>query len=932
MYGQEVYWQQQVDYIIDVTLNDKNNTIDGFEKLVYQNNSSDTLHYIWFHIWPNAYKNDRTAFSEQMLENGSTKFYFSSKEQKGYINRLQFKVNGVAAKTEDHPQHADIIKLMLPAPLPPRQQIEITTPFHVKLPYNFSRGGYDKQTYQLTQWYPKPAVYDAQGWHPMPYLDQGEFYSEFGDFDVRITLPADYVVAATGASQNSEEIQWLKFRNGYLKNELEKSRKSTGPKRTTNSRKTNNNITPSKQTPVTTKTLRFIQKNVHDFALFANKDFIVQQDTCQLLSGKIINVFTYYTPEHKVFWKKSLGFAKDAVRFYSKEVGEYPYNVLSAVQGPQSFGGGMEYPTITIISPTNSEKDLDVILAHEIGHNWFYGILANNERAHPWLDEGVNSFYEKKYKRARYGESTKEDEILFQTFAKQKKDQAITTASGDFSDLNYSLIAYHKTAEWLKILEETAGEEKFRSTMQQYFQQWKFKHPQPQNFKNAMEPLMGDHKKEMITLLDRKGIFPDQKQKGFSVLTPLRPKSFKNYLLKPTKNALFFSPAAGYNNYDKLLLGALFTNYKFPPTPLQFIAVPLYGTGSKTVNGIGKISYSLYKEGTIRKMEFGMSGASFSKRRSLDSNGIKVFERFSKLTPSLRFYFAQSPRSRKESWVEAKTFFLGEKNFSSFAVKSTDSLTYVDSIKKENRYLNQLSFSFRDHRVLYPYDYELQLQQGKDFYRINFTGEYFFNYVKGGGAKLKLFAAKFGNWKNENSFSTFQYRPKLLGVTGEEDYTYSNYFVGRSASYANNASVDKNSGIAAQQIMIRDGGLKMRLDQFEFLQGRSQKWVVAINFNTSLPQKLFPIKIPLKLFFDIGTFGEAWNNDVTGSKFLYVGGLQLSLFKDILNIYAPVIYSSDFRNNLKTSPEQNKLSKKITFSIDLHRFSVQKLTGGRLAL
>jgi hypothetical protein len=127
--GQTTYWQQQVNYIIDVSLNDKTNTLDGFEKITYINNSPDTLDYIWFHVWPNAYKNDKTAFTEQQLLNGNTKFYFSDKEEKGYINRLDFKVNGSTAKTEDHPQHIDIIKLLLPKKLAPKQQITITTPF-----------------------------------------------------------------------------------------------------------------------------------------------------------------------------------------------------------------------------------------------------------------------------------------------------------------------------------------------------------------------------------------------------------------------------------------------------------------------------------------------------------------------------------------------------------------------------------------------------------------------------------------------------------------------------------------------------------------------------------------------------------------------------------------------------------------------------------
>ena len=156
--GQAAYWQQQVNYDITVELNDAGHTLTGYEQIEYFNNSPDTLKFIWFHLWPNAYKNDKTAFSDQLLENGSTNFYFSNNEKRGYINRLDFKVNGAVVKMEDHPQHQDIIRIVLTSPLAPGASCTIETPFHVKLPYNISRGGHKEQAYQITQWYPKPAV------------------------------------------------------------------------------------------------------------------------------------------------------------------------------------------------------------------------------------------------------------------------------------------------------------------------------------------------------------------------------------------------------------------------------------------------------------------------------------------------------------------------------------------------------------------------------------------------------------------------------------------------------------------------------------------------------------------------------------------------------------------------------------------------------
>ena len=325
------YWQQQVNYTIDVSLNDKEHTLTGFEKIDYINNSPDTLTFIWFHIWPNAYKNDKTAFSDQLLENGNTKFYFSEKEQKGYINRLDFKVNEITAETEDHPQHIDIVKLVLPTPLPPGQKATITTPFHVQLPYNFSRGGHDGESYQVTQWYPKPAVYDKNGWHPMPYLDQGEFYSEFGNFDVSITVPENYVIAATGELQNKEEIEWLEKRSSFewkpIRHRIKKA----------SSVKTIVQEFPASSAEI--KTLRYKQDRIHDFAWFADKRFIVAHDTCRLISGKIIDVYSYYTPTQKKYWENSVSFAKDAIKTRSEWIGEYPYSIVSVVQGPESFGG-----------------------------------------------------------------------------------------------------------------------------------------------------------------------------------------------------------------------------------------------------------------------------------------------------------------------------------------------------------------------------------------------------------------------------------------------------------------------------------------------------------------------------------------------------------------------------------------------------------------
>ena len=207
VYSQDNYWQQQVNYDIDVALNDKNHTLKGFLNLEYTNNSPDQLDFIWFHLWPNAYKNENTAFAKQLFRDPEGKKRWKDIKDKGYIDSLAFKVNGVAAKTEADPENIDIVKLLLPNPLKPGEKVKITTPFFVKLATYNSRSGHEAQSYMVCQWYPKPAVYDRKGWHPIPYLDQGEFYSEFGSFKVNITLPSSYIVGSTGLLQNEAELK-----------------------------------------------------------------------------------------------------------------------------------------------------------------------------------------------------------------------------------------------------------------------------------------------------------------------------------------------------------------------------------------------------------------------------------------------------------------------------------------------------------------------------------------------------------------------------------------------------------------------------------------------------------------------------------------------------------------------------------------------------
>jgi hypothetical protein len=924
------YWQQEVNYSIEVRLNTVDNSLDGFVKLQYINHSPDTLRFIWIQLGPNAYKNDKTAFSDQLLENGRTDFYFSDPDQKGYINHLDFRVNGSMAETLDHPEYIEIIKLILPHALAPKDSILISTPFHEKLPFAFSGYGYNGHFYQISSWYPKPAVYDQDGWHPIPLLNQGGHYSEFGNFDVHISVPGNYAVASSGELQDAGEKIWVESLTEVSKNLVKAAVKhrwgSPLPKPTADSLFTN-------------KTLRYTKMHSDEFTWFASDHFLVQHDTIGLASGRIIDAYCFYTDGGTAKWKTGLDYLKRVVRYYSASMVEFPNPCVTIVESGQDKYGDLQYPAIPVVADKPDNLAFDIRIAHSLGLYWTQEIVSPNGRRNPWMTLGMSAYYDNRYAlfaqtldgsgrpSSAHQQEKKQpaaigiqelNPIIIDELAKQKLDQPICTSADEFSRINYHFIAFAKSGLWIKALEDSLGTTLFDSCMHVYFQNWQDKHPGPQDFKSIIDGIAGHKTNPLFERLDETGLLDTLKG----------PKKIQPTFLFSTHhtdriNYIGIGPAAGYNLYDQLMIGLVIHNYNLPSNNFQFLLTPLYALGSHQFNGIGKVSYSWYPDHFLRKLETGLGVARFSTLSGTDSNGHNIVGGFEKLVPFIRLTIKnRSPRATIEKWIELKTYGIAEKGFS-YVVKSTDSLKSFPSPQKYvTRYLNQLTLHIEDYRVLYPYDVQFQVEQAREFYRLNLSAHYFFNYSDGGGMSVRFFAAKFGYLGErtlEEEFNTAAYQPKLTASRGYlgEDYTYSNYFLGRS----------EFTGFASQQIMMKDGGLKIRTDLFQDLQGRSDNWIAALNFNSTLPSKLLPAVIPLKIFADVGTYAGAWGDNPLTSKFLYVGGLQLSFFKGLLNIYAPIVYSSDFSNSLKTVPEENTFWKKISFSIDIQDFNFRKITG-----
>ena len=869
-------WNQSLRYDLHAKFFPAEHTVDAMMKLKYANHSPDTLNFIWFHIWPNAYRNDKTLYSDQLLENGDTRFYFSSKEKKGYINHLDFRVDGTRAVIQDHPEFIDVIKLILPKPLLPGDSVTISSSFHLQIPFNYNGNGYIKHHFEFRNWYPEPAVYDSHGWHPMPFLVQGGAYHETADYYVEIETSPGYRIAAGTQA---------------------------GVRETTDS-----------------NLYQFSLKNANSFAWIASNLYSIKTDQVETVSGAPIGIRLYYTEKYAIESVKVMEAAKKEIQLLSEWLGTFPYPSVSIAQATcmkdQDFSG------LVCIGLNPHKDDWQGALRRGLLAQWFQTTLLTDQRNQPWFSKGFIHYYERRQMRdvpsaGSISSTYSKDNLWLRVAENEKTTQPVNTKAPLFSSQNDSLIPSDKAGLWLLQLQETLGNKHFDEQMRRYITRWQFRHPYPEDFKKNMDSATEMNLRPLFDKLNsNQSFFPDSLKRTHKPAFIFSAKNSERY------DYLGLAPVPGYNRYDGFMLGALIHNINLPENRIEFLFTPLYAFGSKTLEGLGRISYSWHPDTRFSRISIGINGGSFDTNKATDSTGKTIFENFVKLVPYIRLDFKpSSPRTTVIKWMDFKTYLITEKSFGQFSVSSKDSLIHPNSVSTDFRYVNQLSFNLQDSRALYPYGFRVEIQQSELFYRINLHADYFLNYPDGGGLQVRFFAAKFGVWNENNSASVSRYQPKLLGVDGNEDYLYEDYFVGRSASYALENSSVSNGGLAAQQIMNRDGGLKLRVDDFDYVQGKSASWVSSLNFNTSLPAGLFPFPVPLRIFFDIGTYAEAWQNNPPTSRFLYTGGIQLSLFKNLLNIYAPLVYSNDFNDALRNI----SFGRKITFSIDIQNINYKKI-------
>ena len=492
------YWQNKANYELTASLNENNSEITGTEILTYTNNSPDKLNFLWLSLDQNLFKADsrgnaiiplsgsRNGAAGEILDGGfKIKSVSLLITKKGKLEELvpQFLINDTR------------LQIMLPEELKDNGgtiKLKIAYSF-ISPKYGSDRMGIldtkNGKIFSVAQWYPRMCVYDdVSGWNTLPYTGPGEFYLEYGNFDVKITAPASHIVVCSGELLNPSEV--------YTAEQQQRWATAAKSDKTLLIRSADEVTNPSSRpTGKTTLTWHFKMTNTRDVSWASSAAFIIDAAIINLPSGKKSVAISAYPIESNGSnaWQRSTEYTKACIENYSKQWFEYPYptaiNVASNV-------GGMEYPGIVFCGYKNKRDDLWDVTDHELGHNWFPMIVGSNERLFAWMDEGFNTFINSisavDFNNGEY-KSTKRDKHRSADRMTAPELETVMTAPDNMKENNTATLNYSKPSDALVLLrEQILGAARFDYAFKTYVARWAFKHPQPDDFFRTMENVAGE--------------------------------------------------------------------------------------------------------------------------------------------------------------------------------------------------------------------------------------------------------------------------------------------------------------------------------------------------------------------------------------------------------------------------------------------------------
>lgn len=932
------YFQQDVNIVITVTLDISRHELHAVESIEYVNNSPDSLKHLFFHLWPNAYSDNKTALAKQLFSwQGRTRL-FKDELLKGYIDSLDFNVNGDPVSYNYYNGKRDICILELNDIIAPGDTVLIETPFRVRIPAgNVSRLGHTGRSYQISQWFPKPAVYDAEGWHSMEYLDQGEFYSEFGNFKVSITLPEEFAICASGEllSGNEESPPGPFLKSSAVSGKM--------------------------------KTVVYQRDQIHDFAWFAALDYFVMRGKVALPSGKEVITKSFFTSESASAWIYSLEFIEDALISLSEWIGEYPYDSFITVEGALGAGSGMEYPGLAVIGSAVDPYSLDEVIVHEACHSWFYSSIASDERRYPFMDEGITTAYELRYMSRKYP-----DKKLWEVYFKNRKlarflgfenvpvekmtelewligerdntSQPAGLSSESFTVTNYNNIVYYKAGQGFNYLRGYLGDQTFDRIIHKYYSGWRAAHPQPDDLRRVFEYYTGkdlewffedfigstkrfDYSiariKENQVLIRNNGEmvspFPVSGITDDSVSFELWNEGFigKRWIDLPGNlselqiNKDHLIPEIHHLN-NNIKTKGLFK--KADPVKLHF----LYGfedPGERALYFIPLVNWN--------RIDGFMPGAAISNRFLLP----KPFEFFTLPFYSFRNHILTGKWRLAVNTVPYHTLFRkmtiftdgsifgapGKNKYHLFRfgvdlnirnnnmnyspdhllfgryINASD-IKYLLTEDSQNRNFWQAGYTVSRQTTLDPFSLTTMMESGNEF--LKGTIDFRFRYSYAGdenGLDVRLFA---GYMFNENSlYPLYSLAPS--GRSGRELYLFQGEFPDRYSDFL--------SGFWSRQMLTNEGGIITPVNK---ASGYS-KWLISTSITGNLPGRA--AKIPIRPFLNVLYNG---NRDLITESLFFEAGFSAGL-RDIFEFHIPLLVSGNIREI------QNSVRDRIRFVFNL---------------
>ncbi|MFD2587424.1 M1 family metallopeptidase [Croceitalea marina] len=465
------YWQQHVDYTMDVEMDVENYQYTGTQKLVYTNNSPDELSRVYFHLYFNAFQpgsemdmrlqNIADPDGRMVTADKKSRIAALSPSEIGYLHATSLLQDG---EVVDFSEEGTVLVVDLAKPIPSGGKTTFDMEFKGQVPVQIRRSGRNNRdgvALSMSQWYPKLAEYDFEGWHADAYIAR-EFHGVWGDFDVKLTIDKSYTVGGTGYLQNPNEIG-----HGY---------ETPGTKVKTKGK----NLTWHFKAPM-----------VHDFMWAADPEYV--HDTLQMENGPTLHFLYKNNEKFKETWEKVQPLTAKAMNFFNKNIGEYPYKQYSVIQGGD---GGMEYAMSTLITGGDKPGSVVGTMIHELAHSWFQHVLATNEAKHEWMDEGFTSFISALCSNEILGKN-KENPFEgsykgYYYLVNSGKEQPQSTHADRYNENTpYGIAAYSKGAIFLSQLGYVIGQDKLMETVRKYYEDFKFKHPVPNDIKRTAEKVSG---------------------------------------------------------------------------------------------------------------------------------------------------------------------------------------------------------------------------------------------------------------------------------------------------------------------------------------------------------------------------------------------------------------------------------------------------------